>query len=73
MIKNQFPIKGKFYKVIKGPYAGFIGECVNVRFESPLPVILEDMGFNGKACRLDEIEENAKQPQGLDISNPEKN
>jgi hypothetical protein len=57
-------VKGKFYKIISGPYIGFVGECVGIDFTSSLPVILEDMEFNAKAVKLEEIEENFKQPSG---------
>ena len=66
-IKIDYPIKGRWYKIIKGRYKGFIGECVGIDLLNELPVILEDMDFNGKAVKLDEIEINFKQPQNLRI------
>lgn len=68
MIEQQYPIKGKFYKVIAGPYKDFIGECVGIDLKSSLPVILEDMNFNSRAVKIEEIEENFKQPVGKHIS-----
>jgi hypothetical protein len=67
---QKYPIKGKFYKVISGPYIGFIGECVGINLNSDLPVILEDMDFRAKAVKLIEIEENFKQPSGKRIDTP---
>jgi hypothetical protein len=68
-MKNEYPIKGKFYKVVSGLHKDFIGECVGINLSSDLPVILEDMDFHAKAVRLDEIEENFKQPSGKQINN----
>ena len=61
-MENNFPVIGKFYIVKSGTFKGFIGECVSVDFDSPLPIILEDLMFYGAAVKPDEIEETLKQP-----------
>jgi hypothetical protein len=65
--KVKYPIKGKIYKVVKGIYKGFIGECVGLEMNNELPVILQDFEFNGCAVMFDEIKECPYQPRGVRI------
>jgi hypothetical protein len=65
---------GKWYRVIDGAYKGFIGECISYNLSHDLPIILQDMEFNSKAVRINEIESTTRQPSGkIDIDNTEKN
>jgi transcription antitermination factor NusG len=70
-MKTNIPIKGKFYKVISGPYEGFVGEAVSVDMEKGLPVILQDLEYNARAVNVSEIEETLKQPEGKNIQGNE--
>jgi len=72
-MNNNYPIVGKFYKVVIGPHKEFIGECISFDINHDLSVILQDLRFNGAAVRLSEIEETLRQPGGKDISNEQKN
>lgn len=72
-MENDYPIKGKWYKVIKGPFKDFVGECVSFDMNKGLPVILEDMSFQSRAVKLDEIQENFKQPSNKDLTNNQLN
>ena len=67
-INQELPIIGKWYKVTGKYKNGFIGECVGYKPESNLPVILEDMEFNGCACKVGEIKVYIKQPGGKRIN-----
>jgi hypothetical protein len=71
--QTAIPIIGKWYKVISGPYLDFVGECVSYRLEHDLPVILQDLDFNGRAVRMNEIEQTMRQPDKVDIRNEEIN
>jgi transcription antitermination factor NusG len=46
------------YKVINGPYKGFVGTCVSVDMHNNYQVILVDDKANGRACKVEEIEIN---------------
>ena len=59
---NTIPIVGIWYHVIDGPYKGFIGICVSVHLDRDLPVILNDLNFNGKAVKAEEIKKTVAQP-----------
>jgi len=61
-VNQELPIIGKWYQVTGKYKNGFIGECVSYNPEKDLPVILEDMEFNGCACKVDEIKVYIKQP-----------
>lgn len=55
--KIEVPAIGKIYKVISGPYKGFIGECVSYDAGKViLPIILQDKEWNTRAVMLNEVE-----------------
>jgi len=64
---QDVPIVGKWYIVIKGVRKGFIGECVTFDIKHELPVILQDLNYNGAACRVNEIKPTVQQIGTMDL------
>ena len=71
-MENVYPIIGKWYKVIHGRYEGFVGECVSFDFNNALPIMLQDLEYNTKAVKPDEIKECLRQPTKPDLQQNQK-